>query len=277
MNDIPNAINIYTDGSWKKKSGGIGIVIYYPDGTKKEYVVPGFQETTINAMELRACIESIKVLQRERKEFGSTVFLQNYACIHSDSKYVVDTFMNAVYGDLTKRGATTKEGDDYANVLLWKTLIREIRKSGMKIEIRKTKAHSGIEGNVIADKLAKISRGRANRKDFSRSPNRTRRPLKIKEIKVNEVKTKQIFTIYIINTLPRINLYNAGVQILRPQKYFGAKVKIRGEIKTQTLHIGHIYQLKLKYDEFNKLVVDKVISELGRPSDNKHLISINGK
>ena len=271
MSNVSNAINIYTDGSWKKKIGGIGFVIYHPDGSKKEYLIPGFQETTINAMELRACIEAVKALQQETRKYSSIEYLQNYACIHSDSQYVVNTYKNAVYGDVVKRGATTSNGIDYANVALWKTLLREIKKSGTRIDIKKTTAHKGIEGNVIADRLATASRGLANRKDVSRPPSRTRRPLKIKEKKVDEIKTRQIFISYIINTLPRIEKYTAGVQILRPKKYFGVRLKIIGEIKKQTLHIGHIYQLKLKNDEFKNLIIDKVVKDLGRPSDNENL------
>jgi ribonuclease HI len=273
MADMPNAINIYTDGSWKKGSGGFGFIIYHPDGTEDEHLIPGFQETTINAMELRACIEAVKTLRKNRRKYNSTVYLQNYACIHSDSQYVVDTYKRAVCGDMLKRGAITIEGRDYANVSLWKDLIREIKKSGMRIEIKKVKAHSGIKGNVGADKLATRSRKIANRKDFSRAPNRTRRPLKIKEREIDEIKTRLIFTVYIINTLPRTNMYEAGVQILRPKKYFGVKRKIQGQIKTQTLHIGHIYQLRLRTNKFQHLEIDKIVEDLGRPSDNQDLLN----
>lgn len=271
MSDVLNAINIYTDGSWKKRIGGFGFVIYHPDGTKKEYHIPGLRETTINAMELRACIEAVKVLQNEYKKYDSIEYLQNCAYIHSDSQYVVDNYKNALYGDLTKRGATTSSGLDYANVVLWKTLLREIKKSGFRIEIKKTTAHKGIEGNVIADRLAKESRRFANKKDVSRPPNRTRSPLKIKEIKVDEIKIKQSFILYIINTLPRIEKYTAGVQILKPKKYFGVRLKIIGKIDSQTLHIGHIYKIKLINDEFKNFAIDKIIKDLGRPSDNKNL------
>ena len=88
---------------------------------------------------------------------------------------------------------------------------------------------------------------------------------------MDEIKIKQSFILYIINTLPRIEKYTAGVQILKPKKYFGVRLKVVGKIDNQTLHIGHIYEIKLIKDEFKNFAIDKVIKDLGRPSDNKNL------
>lgn len=269
MNDLYYAINIYTDGSFKiggGRKGGAGISIHYPDGTKEFIKGSRYLETSIPRMELRACIDAVKEIQKNQKIIESSI---NHYCIHTDSKYIVDNRGQAMFGNMFKKDAKTSNGNDWANIDLWKDLVREMKKVNGRIDILKIKGHSGIVGNEEADKLAKQSRELANKKDISKPSGRVRSWLSIEEKDFDEVETKQNFVLYIKRTMPRSAIYEADVQIIGPKKYFGFRTRIRGKIKSQTLHCGHIYELKLFKDMYNFLVVKDIIRDIGRPSDNK--------
>src|SRR5690242_18844934 len=66
----PHAVQISVDGSCfpneKRRSGYAGIVIYPDDPTEIEVAFQGFKESTINRMELAACIAAMNWVKKER-------------------------------------------------------------------------------------------------------------------------------------------------------------------------------------------------------------------
>ena len=131
---------IYTDGSayHKDRVGGIGIYITYKG---EEWCLSrGYKNTTNNRMELRAVIESMKLI--EDKSIPVTIY--------SDSEYVINIFNSWLF-NWESEGFVDKK-----NVDLLKQACIEYRKflDIDNIEFVWCKGHSGIEGNELADMLA---------------------------------------------------------------------------------------------------------------------------
>jgi ribonuclease HI len=65
----PHAVQISVDGSCfpneKRRSGYAGIVVYPDDPTEIEIAFQGFKESTINRMELAACIAAMNWVKEE--------------------------------------------------------------------------------------------------------------------------------------------------------------------------------------------------------------------
>lgn len=263
----PHAICVYTDGSAKNNPGhsGQGIVICYPNGDEREICNYGYKISTNNRAELRACVDVLKDLQKDEKAKGI-----NYVCIYSDSKYVVDNFRNAIFGNWQDREWKTLDGNDVDNKELWKDLIREVRKIGKRVEIFKIKGHSGNQYNEKANELAIKSRKNPFNTDFHCQRTQIRNWLPIPEVKL-EIDIKSIITFFIQRTDPRNEQFEAYGQILRPKKYFGVRLKIRGIISDHALRGAHIYKIKLKKIK-DSFVIIKIIKDLGKSSENKKLL-----
>jgi len=266
MSDVPHAINIYTDGSFKKRAGGSGFFIRYPNNIEREIQGKGRMGTTSIRSELRACIDALKYIQKDLEAKQC-----NYVYIHTDSQHIVDSYYFAILSQWRTTYWTKLDGDDRANKDLWKDFIRESRKVKKRVEIKKVKAHSGIEGNEKADRLAKKSRERAITPDYDNRGGIVRRWLNIPEKKVYQISIKNRFIIFAQRTKPKIKSFNAYIQILRPKKYFGVKTTIRGILGKHSFHVGHIHKVKLKKDEHNNLLLEEIIEDVGRPTDNESL------
>jgi ribonuclease HI len=69
MNADPHAVQISVDGSSfpneGRRSGYAGVVVYPDDPAANEVVFQGFQESTINRMELSACIAAMDWVKAE--------------------------------------------------------------------------------------------------------------------------------------------------------------------------------------------------------------------
>jgi ribonuclease HI len=70
MTTDPHAVQISVDGSCypdeRRKSGYAGVVVYPDDPTEHEVVLQGFKESTINRMELSACIAAMEWVREEQ-------------------------------------------------------------------------------------------------------------------------------------------------------------------------------------------------------------------
>jgi ribonuclease HI len=265
----PHAISIYTDGSAYPNPGstGQGIVISYPDGNIQEIASTGHQTSTIIRAELRACVDALRFLQKDPRAQGI-----NHVCIYSDSQYVVDNYKNVVYGNWQNRGWKTVNGNDVDNQDLWRDFIREIKKICKRVEVFKVKAHSGDKHNEAADKMATKSREGVLKNDFFSERTQVRRWLHITEKKV-EINFQQAITFYVQRTDPRQGLFEIHGQILRPKKYFGCRIKIRGELDKHVLRGAHIYKINIK-KVGNSLIIKDILLDLGKSSNNKHLIKV---
>ncbi len=138
-------VRAYTDGacSGNPGPGGWAAVILFPSDRQE---ISGFEEdTTNNRMELRAAVETLKLVL----SLGYTKI-----DIYSDSAYVV----NAVKKEWLKKwghnGWKTVGGEDVKNKDLWIRLVELLTRSRY-INFIKVKGHSGDKNNELVDKLAK--------------------------------------------------------------------------------------------------------------------------
>ncbi|HMA59641.1 MAG TPA: ribonuclease HI [Halanaerobiales bacterium] len=134
-------IIIYTDGACYKNPGpgGYAAVILDED---KEIEIMGYEpDTTNNRMELRAVIEALKVVRKNKK-----------IVLYSDSNYVVKG-INEWIKNWKKRGWRTSSDKPVKNLDLWKKLDKLFDKKNVKL--KKVAGHSGNEYNEKVDSLAK--------------------------------------------------------------------------------------------------------------------------
>jgi ribonuclease HI len=148
----PHAVQISVDGSCfpneKRRSGYAGIVVY-PDQTEREVVFQGFQESTINRMELAACIAAMDWVKEEG--IGQCY---SRVQIFSDSQYVVDGQVSAQYWQKAKW--RNSAGRPVANWELWKEFLSSRSKAGVRIDICKVRNKSTSLLQRV-DKLAKAA------------------------------------------------------------------------------------------------------------------------
>lgn len=150
MTNTSKKLIIYTDGSSKTDgSGGYGIYIDCKDSAYKLY--GGFPSATNNQMELFAAIRALENFKYLDVKSKSIV-------IHSDSDLLCKGMNSWISGWKSNnwKGSNKKE---VKNVEYWKRLdevVTNLRSSKVSIEFKWVKAHSGIEGNEMADKLADL-------------------------------------------------------------------------------------------------------------------------
>ncbi|MFW2331764.1 MAG: ribonuclease HI [Nitrospinota bacterium] len=130
---------IYCDGACKNNPGigGWGVLI---NGDIRVGFASFEANTTNNIMELTAAIKGLEYFQSPTK-----------ICLRSDSKYLINGMSKWVF-NWQKNGWKTASKKDVKNIELWKKLLLLAGKHNVTWEW--VKAHAGIEGNEIADKLA---------------------------------------------------------------------------------------------------------------------------
>jgi ribonuclease HI len=136
-----NQVKIYTDGSClgNPGRGGWGTILIYNEHQKK--ISGSEKETTNNRMELKAIIESLKVLKKSAK-----------IVLHTDSKYAMDGITKWIFG-WKKNGWRTANRKLVKNSDLWQELDLEVAKH--QIEWVWVKGHAGNHFNEIVDELAR--------------------------------------------------------------------------------------------------------------------------
>jgi len=149
----PHAVHISVDGSCYphegRKSGYAGVVVYPDDPTEHEIMFQGFEESTINRMELSACIAAMQWVREEqigRKYSRVQIF--------SDSQYVVNYQLTAPFWQKAKW--RTAAGRPIDNWDLWKEFLSSKGKAGVRIDISKVKNKSTPVLKRV-DKLAKAA------------------------------------------------------------------------------------------------------------------------
>jgi ribonuclease HI len=153
METDPHAVQISVDGSCfpgeGRKSGYAGVVVYPDDTTEREVVFQGFKESTINRMEISACIAAMKWVREEGigRQYSRVQ-------IFSDSKYVVDGQFSAPFWQ--KAGWRTAAGRPVDNSELWKVFLSAKSKAGIRIDICKVQNKSTPLLKRV-DKLAKAA------------------------------------------------------------------------------------------------------------------------
>jgi ribonuclease HI len=153
MTPDPHAVQISVDGSCYpnegRKAGYAGIVVYPDDPAEHEVVFQGFNESTINRMELSACIAAMEWVREE--QIG-----RRYSRVQlfSDSQYVVNYQFSAPFWQ--KARWRTAAGRPIDNWDLWKEFLSAKAKAGVRIDISKVQNKSTALLKRV-DKLAKAA------------------------------------------------------------------------------------------------------------------------
>ncbi|HEV7674772.1 MAG TPA: RNase H family protein [Candidatus Angelobacter sp.] len=149
----PHAVQISVDGSCypneKRKSGYAGIVVYPDDPSEHQVVFQGFAESTINRMELSACIAALKWVKEEgigRRYSRVQIF--------SDSQYVVNGQFSAPFWQKAKWRTTA--GRPIDNWERWKEFLSSKSKAGIRVDICKVQNKSTPLLKRV-DQLAKVA------------------------------------------------------------------------------------------------------------------------
>lgn len=144
----PNAmtVEVYSDGAARGNPGpgGYGTVLRYTDSKgqlhEREYSA-GYENTTNNRMELLGAITGFEALTRPcRVHF------------YSDSKYVVDAFVQDWINPWVKKGWKKADKKPVKNVDLWKRLLKAMEPH--EVIFHWVKGHDGHEFNERCDTLA---------------------------------------------------------------------------------------------------------------------------
>lgn len=135
-------LKVYTDGACKGNPGTGGWGIYI-ENTNEMYAGTGYKNTTNNIMELTAII---RALEATESCVGQVEIL-------SDSVYCVKGINEWLQG-WKKKNWTTSSGTTVKNKDLWQRIDTLKRTHRANLTFTKVKAHCGIRGNEIADKLA---------------------------------------------------------------------------------------------------------------------------
>src|SRR5271165_6596887 len=154
MNADPHAVQISVDGSCYpndgRKSGYAGVVVYPDDPTEHEVVFQGFKESTINRMEISACIAAIDWVKEQgiRRRYSRVQ-------IFSDSQYVVDGQFSASFWQKAKW--RTAAGRPIDNWEMWKQFLSAKSKAGVRIDICKVQNKS----TPLLKRVDKLAKGAA--------------------------------------------------------------------------------------------------------------------
>jgi len=131
---------MYTDGACRGNPGPGGWGAWLKFGDHERELWGGTVDTTNNRMELTAVIEGLTALKRTCD-----------VVLYTDSEYVRKGMIEWLEG-LKARGWKTAARKPVKNADLWRQL--DQLASGMTIDWRWVKGHSGDPGNDRADELA---------------------------------------------------------------------------------------------------------------------------
>ena len=133
-------VNIYTDGSSRGNPGpgGYGVILEF-QGNRKE-LSQGFRRTTNNRMELLAVIVGLEHLTTNKY----------LVCIHSDSKYVIDSITKGWVFSWQKKNFNGKKNED-----LWLRYLAIHAK--FQLQFNWVKGHAGHPENERCDELAVLA------------------------------------------------------------------------------------------------------------------------
>lgn len=148
-----NALKIYTDGCAFKNPGGpggIAGIAEFPECLDRDNEVifqKGFDSTTNNRMELKACLEALRYIGENSKQLNI-----NRAVIITDSDYVYRYHSVAQYWKADQW--RNKEGRPIENADLWDAFLKLWQKTGVRTDVKWLKGKT-IEVVKKVDKLAK--------------------------------------------------------------------------------------------------------------------------
>lgn len=170
----PNALKIYVDGSCMNNpgTGGIAGIVEFPDNHDRLNEIifqTGFENTTNNRMEVKACIEALRYAVSAARSLSVRRVM-----IISDSQYVCDGQNLILRWRLQKW--RTKDGRPVENSDLWKIFISERQKIRVSLQVE---WEAGKTRPVLkeVDKLAKLAAKNPSELDFGYSGGQVHRSL----------------------------------------------------------------------------------------------------
>lgn len=140
---------IYTDGSCHtndNKHPSAHAIAVYLRGQRKGTKTGFFEIGSNNKSELEAVLMALRWIKKAKVN----------ATIHSDSSYVLQGITSWMYS-WQKKGWKKSDNKPIQNLEQWKEAFALAQELKENIRFNKVKAHSGIEGNELADRLANIT------------------------------------------------------------------------------------------------------------------------
>jgi len=134
-------VTIYTDGSCSGNPGPGGWAAILLHGTHNREISGSEKATTNNRMELKAVVESLRVLKKPCR-----------AIVHTDSAYIANAFNNGWIENWLKRGWKTASKKPVKNRDLWENLLESMELHD--VSFVKVKGHSNDALNNRVDELA---------------------------------------------------------------------------------------------------------------------------
>ena len=144
---LSDTLTIYCDGACRVNPGkaGSGLAIY--NGKNKPILLYGEYEKrgTNNTAELNALYKAMLIALESRLA---------KVTIYSDSKYSIDCITNWAYG--WKKNGWRRKGKngEIKNIEIIKIAHQLYEDIKDRVDIKHVKAHSGVEGNELADRMA---------------------------------------------------------------------------------------------------------------------------
>jgi ribonuclease HI len=140
---------IYCDGACLGNPGeaGSGLAVFY-NNEKKPILIYGkyVKNGTNNLAELNALLRALQIAYKNLDSYKNIT-------IKTDSKYSIDSITKWAYS--WEKNGWKRKGGEIKNLELIKRIFRLYNHIKEQISIEYVKGHSGIEGNELADLMAK--------------------------------------------------------------------------------------------------------------------------
>jgi ribonuclease HI len=253
-----SALSIFTDGSSFQgpRRGGVGARFVWTgdDGGEEtyDYSPLGYEGGTNQQMELKACIEALKVINSRHSPIDMARF--NKVGIYSDSMYLVDGIQHARYR-WSRDGWKRPNGAPVMNADLWRDLLKEVSRVGKRVHFKWIKGHKKEPHNKAADKLAKQSSEQRSQQRVAIS--KARRKTSDQTTKAGRVRMEgQPMAIHVISedTLKLQRCYRYRYEVRAPERPDHLAVDFI--FATALLRAGHTYDVRVNEATDNPWIVE---------------------
>jgi len=250
----PRDLNIYTDGSSRKRRGGVGIKIIYPEasGRAPEYAsTDSFTNADAAEMELVAFMTALDVVRKTNLkgiDIGQVV-------IHTDNQGFVDNYPRALH-QWRSNDWRKNSGEPVANANLWKKVLAFAKAIRYPVRVVKVEGHSSDLDNREVDALAKRSARSPIRREFKKT-NARRKTSPFMTRKGSVTITGQEMTIRSVESeyIATHKLYRIRYEVVSLCPDLG---KLDFVHSREPLRVGHLFTVKFcsdpAYPQIEKIV-----------------------
>jgi ribonuclease HI len=267
--DFPeeDALNIYTDGSMlpAPRRGGTGMILALINDEGKvetyEPFLPGYMSASNNAMELKACVEALKLATAQQPYFEPHRYRK--IIVFTDSMYVAGYHEAALY-TWSQNGWLDRNGGLVSNATEWQDLVRLIKRArgrGKQVEFRWVRGKTTPMGKRV-DKRAKASAEAPLQRQVRPARirrKRTRRPMERGSVRMEG----QRLTIRIVKeefqAVQRVD--KLSYEVLSKASPFRGCFDVIFANPSLNLRAGHCYYVRVNEDTGNPRI-EKVFREV---------------